>query len=236
MQFNSGTNSIVDEIDSLCDSDSNSYPIADKTRRVNYSLEILVGDILAADGTWDWDDTNYTDLPRGTFDLQHGIGSYTFTSDYLEIKSIKVKDDGGDWNRVSPIDESFLPGDNQTVEEYFESDGLPRYYDKLGDTITLYPAPDSDDVTLSEGGKIEFSRTADLFTTSDTTKEPGLPKPYHVVLAYMAAIPYCMKYKPERVAAYQQFVNEQRNNLLDFFGIRNKDLDSSMKPRGIKHR
>ena len=62
MQFNSNATNqdIVSEIYSLCDADSTSYPINAVTRRVNVAYEELIGLILTADGTWQWDDTNYT--------------------------------------------------------------------------------------------------------------------------------------------------------------------------------
>lgn len=107
MQFNPSDNSgICNEIDSLCDSTATSYPIAVKTRRVNSALETIVGKIIAADGTWQFDDTNFTDLPIGTADLVEGQSSYTFSQKFLAIENVKVKDINGRWHIIQPIDQS----------------------------------------------------------------------------------------------------------------------------------
>ena len=60
---------ILSDIDFLVKSDSITYPIAQKTANVNRALDNVVSAILGADGRWQWDDTNYTDLPIGVTDL-----------------------------------------------------------------------------------------------------------------------------------------------------------------------
>src|SRR3990167_10562777 len=232
VQFNShATNQdLVSEINSLCDSDATSYPIADKTRSVNIAYETLIGKILEADGDWQWDDTNYTTLPRGTGTLVEGQETYSFASEYLNIQMVEILDDSSParYRKIDPIDSLDLGG--LSPEEYFgitsggvAQIGFPRYYDKVGDTIILYPAPTATEVTLTAGIRIWFQRTAGLFTTTDTTQEPGIPSPYHVLLAYYAAIPYCMKYKKDRVAWLENKWDEGVANMLKFLGKREKD-------------
>ena len=94
MQFNShATNQdLVSEARDLVDADSTSYPIAAVTRRINIGYETLIGKILEADGDWQWDDTNYTNLPRGTGTLVEGQESYSFSSEYLNIQMVEVLD------------------------------------------------------------------------------------------------------------------------------------------------
>lgn len=227
MQFNPGSGAgIVDEIDSLCDSDTTSYPIAAKTRRVNAGLEELIGEIINADGTWQYDDTNHTDLPRGTGDLVEGQQSYSFTGEYLQVTMIEVKDASGNWYKLKPLDQADL--DEQSPDEYFgltsgsPRKGAPLYFDQLSDSFFLYPAPTSTAVTLTAGIRVWFKRTADLFTTADTTQSPGLPSTHHILLAYMAAIPYCMTYKKDRVPLYQKKVDEMKKTLLAHYGQREK--------------
>ena len=224
--------SLVHQIWWLCDSDITSFPLADAAREVNIGLENLVGKILGADGDWQWDDdSNYTDLPRARFTLVEGQESYTLSTPYLEIEHMDVLQDASPdmWRRLTPIDRYQL-GD-MTYEEYFgllsngnPATGLPEYYDKISNiSFRLFPAPTSTYVTLTNGLRITFKRTIDLFTASDTTQEPGIPAPYHSTLAYMAAIGYCMKYKPERVARYQARVEKDITDLLAFYGRREKD-------------
>ena len=234
MQFYDATNkrAICQEIDRLCDTDDNSYPRLDKTARVNDALEELVGKIITADGTWQYDDTNYTTVPRGTGNLVEGQQSYTFAAEYLEITSVEVQiTTAGIWTRLIDINKDDLEG--RTTEEFFgitsgnPTKGLPRYYSIEGDSIRLFPAPTSTAVTLSGGIRISFKRTAQLFTaasdTSADTTEPGLPSPYHVLLSYMASVPHCITYKKDRVPLLEGRVLAMTKDLIAFFGHRERD-------------
>lgn len=224
MMFNDVTNKtgLCQEIDSLCDSNTTSYSVADKARRVNAAQDELIGEIITADGTWQYDDSNYTDEPIGTANLQEGISKYTFADEFLDIKSVKVLDLNGIYILIKPLDETELGG--ISVEEYFgNTSGIPTHYDKLGNTVRLYPTPATANVTLTAGLKVEFQRKSSHFTASDTTKEPGIPSIYHPILAYMASIPYCMSYKKDRVALYEKKKDEMKKSLLAHFGRREKD-------------
>lgn len=248
MIFYDATNkrAICQEIDRLCDSTDTTYPRLDKTARVNDAMEELVGSIISADGVWEWDDTNQTDLPVGTGTLIEGQESYSFASEYLKIKRIKIKDLNSNWVLLKQIDQQDLEEKGIAIETYFgtasgsATKGLPQYYDILGDTIRLYPSPTSTAVTLSSGLKVEFVRTAVLFTPVSTTAtdstEPGLPSPYHVLLAYKAALPYCMSYKKDRVALYQLQIEKMERNLIKFYGRRNPDHRNRMSTSAIPFR
>jgi len=247
MEFYNTTNkekSLVHECWDLCDADINSYPLATVTRRFNSSLEELVALIITADGTWQYDDTNYTDLPIGTGTLVEAQQSYSFASEYLEIEIVKVKDIDGNWRTLDLVDDKNFR--NIPLEDYFATTGLPTHYDKEGDTIKLYPAPTATDVTLASGLKVHFKRTADLFTIADTTQEPGLPSPFHTILSYMSAIPYCITYKKDRVTELKRkvgstdksspFYGGMKKALIKFYSRREGDKRHILKTKGIQFR
>jgi len=151
MQFNDTTTKlgICQEIDALCDSDTTSYTVAEKTRRVNNSLEQVIGWLINADGAWQWDDTNNTDLPIGTQTLVAAQKTYTFNDKFLQLLEVQVKDVNGNWIILKPIDQREY-SDTEPLDEAFETDGLPLYYDKVSDdTIKLYPAPSATSCTLA---------------------------------------------------------------------------------------
>lgn len=217
------------EVRSLCDADSTSYTAADLLRRVNSALETLTGKIINADGNWQFDDTNYTDLPTGTGNLVSGQSSYSFSSEYLDILEVMILTTGGIYQRITPFDPSEL---GQSFDEWVGSatgtppNGFPQYYDKLGDSIRLDRSPTATHATLTAGLKVRFKRTADLFTSAQVTtgtKVPGIASPYHQLIAYMAAIPYCMSYKQNRVALYEKKVDEMTKDMIDFYTRRAKD-------------
>ena len=218
---------MTSEIDSLCDSDSTSYPLAAKVRRINAGLEYLVGKIINADGDLEFDDTNWTDAPRGTGTLVEGQEAYTFAAEYLKVLAVDILDTGGVYRRIEQLSLDDLGG--LSPEEYFGSTtsstkkGFPLYYDPYGDSFRLYPAPTSTAVTLTAGYRVWFKRTVDLFTTSDTTQEPGIPSPYHIALAYYAAISYCMSYKKDRVALYEKKWDQCVEDLIKHYSKKNPD-------------
>lgn len=234
-------NDILNEVYALCDTDSTNYKPTDGAsaletlgRRINIALEQVVGWILEADGTWQWDDSNYTDLPIGTQTLVEAQSAYSFSDKFLEIEEVQIKDINGDWQIIQPIDQKEY-SDTTPLSEDFGTDGMPEYYDKVSDdTIKLYPAPTATACTLTSGLKIRFSRTASLYTYADIvtgTQVPGFASPYHVILAYMASIPFCMTYKKDRVVAYQNEVARLKDGLIKLYSRREKDKRKVMTMR-----
>ena len=222
---------ICQEIDRLCDTTDTSYTRQAKTSRVNNALEEIVGEIINADGTWQFDDTNYTTHPRGKGTLVEGQEDYSFSSEYLQIEAIEILDTNTQYRRIEPLDHKELKG--QSPQEYFGVDssgnptkGFPEYFDQVGDTIRLYPAPTSTNVTLANGIRIWFKRTASVFTvasdTSADSTEPGFASPYHVILAYMASISYCMTYKKDRIALYEKKVDSLKKQIIEHYSNREK--------------
>lgn len=231
------------EIRDLCDASSTSYTDAQLLRRVNNALETCVAKIINADGTWQFDDTNYTDLPEGLGNLVSGQISYSFASEYLDILEIMILTTGSIYQRITPFDADEV---GMSFEEYFNitydgssytaPDGFPYYYDKVGDTIRLSNSPKAANCTLTKGIKARFKRTADLFTSAQVTtgtKVPGIASPYHQLLAYMSAIPYCMSYKKDRIAPYEKKVDEMTRDMLKYYSKREKDKRNIMTPKRI---
>ena len=238
--------SIVHETWSLCDASITTYPLADVIRRINAAYEELVGLIINADGTLEFDDTNFTDLPRGTGTLVEGQQTYSFALDYLQITAIEIKNSEGKWYKLKPKDKEEYG--EMSPDQFWGVDGsgnpnkgAPEVFDQLGDTLFLYPAPTSTAVTLTAGIRIWFKRKIDIFTTADTTQEPALPSTHHVMLAYMAAIPYCMGNKKDRVSWLEKKVGSSdrtspvyggmAKSLMAHYAHREKTKKKIMRPR-----
>lgn len=221
---------INQETRDLCDADTVSYPATTLLRRVNSALEECVGKIINIDGFWQFDDTNYTDLPTGTGTLVASQSSYSFAAEYLTILKVKAKDSSGNWHILTPIDQA---EDADALEDRLTTDGLPTHYDKIGDSIKLFPAPSAASTTLTSGLKVEFQRTASIFTSAEVTtgtKVPGIASPYHMLLAYKAALPYCMSYKKDRVALYLNEINRLEKEMLDYYARRPRDEVKRISP------
>ena len=190
---------------------------------INNAYEEIVGKIIAADGTWQFDDSNFTDLPIGTTTLVNGQQDYSFAVAQLAIERVEVKDSAGDYQKLIPLDETQV---EVALTEYLSTNGLPTHYAKKGGSIFLYPIPATGSVTMSAGLKVYFQRTADVYTSAQVTtgtKVPGFASPFHAILSYKAALPYCMSYKKDRVALYLNEVNRLEKDLMAFYSRRTRD-------------
>ena len=228
----------------LCDADTTSFPASTMLRRINNAYEQVVGWLINADGKWQFDDTNYGDFPIGTFLLVNSQGVYSFNDKFLQIMDVQILDVNGRYRIIKPIDQTdFRRGylSRVPLRESCKIDGRPRFYDKLtSDTLELFPAPDNGiTVTLAAGLRIYFKRTADICTSAQVTtgtKIPGFDSTFHVILSYMAAVPYCMSYKKDRVALYQSEVIRLKGEILQQYTKKAKDERKSMTTQYIEHR
>lgn len=185
---------IVQDIDYLLFGSSTAtspYAIADKTRNVNRRFDDVVSAILQSDARWKWDDDNQSDQPIGTINLVDQQAEYEIAGGtYLKIQRVEVLDSSGNYQLVKPIDEKDVQ--NQSLTEFQKTAGMPRFYDKNGEYIWLYPKPSSSQVTTSAGLKVYYQRSPSYFVAGDTTKVPGFAAPYHRILSIGAALDYAI--------------------------------------------
>ena len=62
--------------------------------------------------------------------------------------------------------------------------GIPTLYLEQGNDLYLYPNPN---YAATDGLQTFFEREQSYFVSTDTTKEPGIPKPFHQLPFLMAA-------------------------------------------------
>jgi hypothetical protein len=229
---------IVAEARALVDATSSSFPDATMLRRVNQAYEEVVGKLIALDRKWKFDDSNYSDLPIGTGTLVASQQDYAYDSALLSIERVEVKDNSGNWHKLEYIDEAEI---TEALAEYLETAGLPEKYALRANSIFLYPAPSAAACTLASGLKIYFQRTASLYTcttytagvcTAGTyytgTREPGFASPYHVLLAYKAALPYALTYKKDRVNTILAEISRLETEMLSLASNKMRDNLSRM--------
>jgi hypothetical protein len=154
-----------------------------------------------------------------------------------------VQDAVGAWHLLQPIDQKEIY--NQSLTDFMKTSGLPQYYDKLGNSVFLYPKPLAAAVTLSGGLKIWFQRPPSYFTTGDMTKEPGFNSLFHRLVALIA----CRNYATDRSMPIAGTVSRTgiRSGLLsrvfdaeqalqDFYSLRAKDEGIQLKARVNNYR
>lgn len=216
----------------LCDADTTNYTAANLLITVNNAYEEVITKILKADGRWQWDDDNQTDFPIATTLLVSGQKDYQFDATMLEVEGVEVLDVNGNYYPLTPIDIDDIKAQGLDITNYQSTSGKPAEYDLSGNSIVLYPAPDAGvSVTLAAGLKVRFKRGPALFTSAEVTtgtKAPGFASVFHEVLAYKAAIPYCIKNHPDRVQAYESKAARIMGDLELFYGNRMKDEQPTM--------
>lgn len=197
MQFNdtSTKTGICQEIDDICNSDSNSYPLPSKARRVNAALErfFILARKAARPGTVA--DTNLTTAPVQSITLTSGTQSYaldTFTAEMLSFLRLEVTDSNGDKHLLRRLDRENV---KEALDEYKSENGTPKEYDILGEFIYLYPTPD---FTLASALTAYYDAAKSAFVSGDTTKSPGIPSDFHTYIARYASMPYLVEFQKEQ--------------------------------------
>ena len=93
--------------------------------------------------------------------------------------------------------------------------------------------------------RIYFKRTASIFTSAEVTagtKVPGFDSTHHIILSWMAARPYCMKYHPDRVRELNALIGDttpepsgMKKDIIKQFTKRSKDERAIMTMKGINY-
>lgn len=228
MQFNDEATGqgICQDIDFLIGTDETSYPIEQKTRNVNNAYDKVMSAILRSDGKWEFDDNNFDTLPVGTTDLVANQADYEVSdADFLEIVRVEIIQQNGLYLFGNPI--SYEDRFGIAMTEWQRTPGQPMYYDKVGNSLVLYPTPS---FSYAAGLKVYFKRNPSYFATTDTTKQPGFARTYHKLLSYYAAIDYCIANSLEKkLAVLYGEAAKMEKNMQDYFASRAKDAKISFR-------
>lgn len=161
------------------------------TARINRGFDRIMPRLLSYTDHIRWDDVNHTDRPVGTINLVSGQADYTISEDdnsldVLNITAVRVL--------LSATDTEYQTLERMTLDDpraldaispNSEVSGTPSYFVENNGTIFLYPEPD---YSATNGIKLYFEREQSYFVSTDTTKDPGIPKPFHELLALYASL------------------------------------------------
>lgn len=242
MQFSDTTNrtGIIELIEDLTGTQSastSSYTLATKTRDVNNTFSHFNMIAQRSAGGWEADDTNQTDYPIITTNLVANQQDYSFTVDQqgnqiLDIYRVELANSSGIFSQLVPLDEVDMDGVSLT--EFMKTPGAPMFYRKTANGIFLY-APTNYNYT--NGLKIYYARTPTYFTTSDTTKKPGIPDMFHEYLALRPAYFYALaKGLPQATALGNQVLEFEGSDRLgitgkigDYYANRSRDVKTAIR-------
>jgi hypothetical protein len=215
------------DIDFLCGSSSGTYPDADKIRNMNVAYQQVATDIWRAADGWQYDDSNATSLPKALATLVHNQQDYTLPSTAQFIQRLEIKDAYGNFQKIRPIDMFDV---HNALPEFQETPGLPLYYDLVGRSLMLYPAPSSAYCTLASGMAVYVERDVSEFAVTATTQVPGFASSFHRILSYAAAIDFVQdKTEKDRLIGLKA---QLENSLKNLYSRRNVERQSRISPRG----
>jgi len=195
--------------------------LATFTRYLNEGLNRVASLIMSSDGRWQFDDNNQTDYPIGTTNLVNAQKDYQFSVNYLKITRVEVQDAAGSWHLLTPMDQADIY--DQSLTDFLKTSGLPKYYDKMANSIFLYPSPATASVTTTNGLKVWFQRPPSYFITSDTTKVPGFNSMFHRLVALIASRDYAITKQLSNAKSLAELVTQQEDSLAETYTLRNKD-------------
>lgn len=214
------------DVDFLCGSTSGTYPDADKIRNFNKAYQNVATLIWESAGGWQFDDSNATTLPLAKTTLVHNQQDYTLPTTAQRLEAVMVKDSAGNFQKLKPFD---IHDVTIALPEYFETPGMPLYYDLIGRSLMLYPTPSSAYCTLASGMGVYVNRDVTEFAvTAGTATTPGFATAYHPILSYSAAIEYTHDQDKR-----QMFVGrraEMEEGLKRFYSKRPVETKTRIKP------
>jgi hypothetical protein len=217
--------------------DTITFPISDFMRSANSWYKRVNSWIWQVTGEWEYDVSNYADLPIATTDLIENRQDYQIPSYAQKIDRVEVKNINGDWIKLIPFDKSQI---DSSITEFCETPGMPRFYDVLGRSLMLYPTASSgecDTITDNKGLKLYFSREINEFTTTDTTASPGFSEDFHEIISVGAAIDFSeLIGDKDRTEGLNNRLSALKVDLKQFYGSNQREMKPNIRPNYIRHK
>lgn len=194
-------------------------------------------------GTWQGDDSNFTNYPIITQDIVSGQRDYSFTTDQYSNRIIDVSKvlilpsaTATQYIEINPVDE-LRPWASDILLN--TNTGVPTQYGKLANAIFFDPVFS---YSATNGIKMVVNREGSYFTTSDTSKVAGVPA-YH---EYFYLKPAMEIARIRGLASYERLRNEVMKlegdeasgltgKIQDFFGQRERDVRKVMSGKKINY-
>lgn len=228
---------ILSDARRLTKTNSTRFTTSDITDSANRALEHVTHLIREAQGRWQWDDSNNTDFAIATTNLVTTLGSeqqdYGLDSTNYRMERVEVKDSDGNWHKLAPIDEADIY--DQSLTDFLKTAGLPLYYDKVGNSLFLYPKPLDTAVTATAGLKVFYERGPSYFTTSDTTKTPGFNPLFHRLLPLWCAYDYAFINNLKNANSFRNEIVLMEQELKDYYSLRDRDERIKISAKRIKY-
>lgn len=196
----------------------------DFLREADLAVDEVTDLILAADNTWEYDDSNAdsSELIDISTTLVSGTSQYPISTPWLKILRVRVSAPNGQMVTLKSIQRRELT-DAQLAEN-----GTPYGYDKMGNLLILVGIP-------NYGGTIEvqFQRPASYFNAADPEdeeetpagdQEPPFARMFHRLISLISAENYLTDNGfGQRAGSIATKIDRMKERLEWFYGNRDHD-------------
>lgn len=219
----------------LTNASTSVFTDAQRLISINRHLNNVQTLILRSQDEWDFDDSNNTDFPILTASLVANQAPYTLPTGTLKVKRLETSYDGTNFHKVSPIDinERMLPTATNALGDFTSTD---PYYDLQSNVLWLYPTPTAASVN---GLKIWIERGPLEFTSGQLTAgtvEPGFDSLFHDVLAYGAALDFCIARNLSQTETIKREFEEKKTRLQNHYGNKQEDRVMNIKTNSVNYK
>lgn len=222
----------VQQVRSMARVDSTQWPTWNIVNSLNNYKNKVAGYAIGADRRFRWDNTNHTELPEGTRDLDSGVADYSFLTDeqgntILTLVKVELLSSG----YYSPLEAV----DDATADDTFgQVSGNPTSYKKIADNVIRLDCIPTE--TITNGLRFTFQRTPVYFTADDTTETTGfapiLDRGFVIAGAYDVALTLGLENLQPLSVEHQK----EEQAMRDYFGNRGMDNDSRLTMRCVSFR
>lgn len=197
------------------------------TNRLNRAYDSVLPLIMLMGDKMRWDDLNHTKHPIGTFNITSGTGDYELLSDEQGNSVLNITDlmilPSSSSTEYAPLTRLTLddPRALRAMSPNPSYVGIPSAFVEKDNVVFFDVVPN---YSATAGGKIFFERAPSYFAYTDTTKMPGIPSPFHPLLALHAAKDWLTVNKPENqvlIAEIKAEIAKQEANLSKAIQLRN---------------
>lgn len=215
------------------------------TADANLAMDDFTEIALKASGTWEYDDTNQTDLPITKINIVSGQRDYKFLADtagnlILDVYKVVLIDNNGYGRELTPVyeqgrDTAINWVDNFTNNQ--DTTGVPLTYSKIGNTIRLNYIPN---YSRANALVIYVNRESTYFVYTDTTKKPGVPGTLQKYLYLKPALDHARRNNPSILPRLEQEVfkmeGDNDKGIVGSIGRHFSNRQRDVKPRLVPNR
>ena len=194
------------------------YLPADRLVAINNAYDKLHSIILDSQDEWDFDDSNYTDLPIATTTLTANTNTLALPPTIYRLNKTEINYGSG-YVKALPLD---LNETGLSEAEVLErANANTPYYRVFGNVIKFYPTPTTDATV-----QLYFDREIEKFTSAEVTtgtKVPGFDALFHDYIVLQASIDGAVKYNLNNLNVLETKAQEMEQRIRKYYGKKTTD-------------